>query len=662
MRAAVYLRVSTEEQRERQSIATQRDFAERYCAHQQISIVDFYADDGVSGTVPLDQRPQGARMFSDARVGKFDAVLVYKLDRLGRESLLILQAVQQFQAMDVPVKSMTESIEADTPEGEFNLTILSGVATLERKNILRRSAEGIGRLVREGAWVGGVAPYGYRVKGRHREARLVVSDVRLPGSRLTESDVIRLVFRMAGDEGKSCLAIADALNQLSIPAALSLPLSEDHRGKRRRATAGLWRDSRIQYILRNPTYKGVHLYGKRPKKPGKKRAVVERLVAAIVDAELWERAQETLKRNRLFCRPNSQRTYLLRGLMKCAHCGWTYVGTVYTSAGRPERPYYVCGGRHKGRKIAPDPASRCRGMAVTGDIEDVIWADVERFVRNPGPVLEELLQRLTKTTEQGASAEARLEGLRSSLAGKDAERERLIGLFRRGRIDDATLDKELDEVEGERNDLRTQIQALESEGDQARAQEKDLVTAAQLLAELNLPAGGRMTQELKRQVIEKLVAGVIVETLGEGAERDSLVRVTYRFGVPEPSIDPCTDRGIRVLQTLALPLGYAAIPLLANSIRLARDLAGYSTGYRFQPHHPGPDHRVGDAPVALRGRDGRVTQEQLKGGQTTAPVNPRASERVPQHVHVEPLHARQLPRHSRETTRLGEAARSGSGG
>jgi site-specific DNA recombinase len=387
VRAAIYLRVSTEEQRDRQSIATQRDFAERHCAHLEILIVDFYADDGVSGTVPLDQRPQGARMFKDARAGKFDAVLVYKLDRLGRESLLILQAVQQFQALGVPVKSMTESIEADTPEGEFNLTILSGVATLERKNILRRSAEGIGRLVREGAWVGGVAPYGYRVKGRHREARLVVSDTQLPGSRMTESDVIRLVFRMAGDEGKSCLVIADALNQLDIPAALCRPDSDDARGKRRRATAGRWRDSRIQYILRNPTYKGVHLYGKRPKKPGKKCTVVERPVAAIVDAELWERAQETLRRNRLFSRRNTRRTYMLRGLIKCAHCGWTYVGTVYTSAGRAERPYYVCGGRHKGRKIAPDPASRCRGMAIPGDIDDVIWADVDKFVRNPGPVL-----------------------------------------------------------------------------------------------------------------------------------------------------------------------------------------------------------------------------------------------------------------------------------
>ena len=55
MRVAIYMRVSTEEQRDRQSIATQRDFAERHCAHQEISIVDFYElDDTATGQIALN--------------------------------------------------------------------------------------------------------------------------------------------------------------------------------------------------------------------------------------------------------------------------------------------------------------------------------------------------------------------------------------------------------------------------------------------------------------------------------------------------------------------------------------------------------------------------------------------------------------------------------
>src|SRR5437773_2906040 len=128
MKAAIYLRVSTEEQRERQSIATQRDFAERYCTLHEIPVAGFYADDGVTGTLPLEQRPEGARLLEDARAKKFDAVLIYKLDRLGREPRLILNAVKELEDLGVEVKSMTEPFDTSTPSGRFLLTILSGAA------------------------------------------------------------------------------------------------------------------------------------------------------------------------------------------------------------------------------------------------------------------------------------------------------------------------------------------------------------------------------------------------------------------------------------------------------------------------------------------------------------------------------------------------------
>src|SRR5829696_3698634 len=89
----LYLRVSTEEQRERQSIGTQREFGLRYCELHDEHLVDQYPDDGVSGTIPLDQRTEGARLLADARAGRFDIVLIYRLDRLGRDPRGILNAV-----------------------------------------------------------------------------------------------------------------------------------------------------------------------------------------------------------------------------------------------------------------------------------------------------------------------------------------------------------------------------------------------------------------------------------------------------------------------------------------------------------------------------------------------------------------------------------------
>ncbi len=81
-RIALYLRVSSEEQRDRETIEIQRKFLDEYCRLYGLEVAEVYADDGVSGTVPLHERPEGRRLLEDAREGKFATLLVYKLDRL----------------------------------------------------------------------------------------------------------------------------------------------------------------------------------------------------------------------------------------------------------------------------------------------------------------------------------------------------------------------------------------------------------------------------------------------------------------------------------------------------------------------------------------------------------------------------------------------------
>ncbi len=108
MRAAVYCRVSSEDQKERQTINNQREFAERFCEMNRIEIHGFYLDDAVSGTIPVERRPEGARLLQDARERRFDTVLVYKLDRLGRNPRLTLNAVSDLESAGVQIRSMTE--------------------------------------------------------------------------------------------------------------------------------------------------------------------------------------------------------------------------------------------------------------------------------------------------------------------------------------------------------------------------------------------------------------------------------------------------------------------------------------------------------------------------------------------------------------------------
>src|SRR5450432_2019854 len=176
MAVGVYVRVSTEEQRERQSIVTQREFASRYCGLHEMAVYETYADDGVSGTVPLELRSGGIRLLEDARKRKFDQLLVYKLDRLGRETRLILNAVAELEKHGVRVRSMTEEFDTATATGRLMLTMLSGFAAHERELIRERSVAGTHRLAEAGAWMGGVVPYGYSKHRENGQGRLVVSE------------------------------------------------------------------------------------------------------------------------------------------------------------------------------------------------------------------------------------------------------------------------------------------------------------------------------------------------------------------------------------------------------------------------------------------------------------------------------------------------------
>ena len=87
---ALYMRVSSEGQREKATIETQAGFLEDYCKLYGYEIGEVYKDEAISGTVPLHERPEGRQLLVDAGAGKFATVLVYRLDRLGRKLLVVV--------------------------------------------------------------------------------------------------------------------------------------------------------------------------------------------------------------------------------------------------------------------------------------------------------------------------------------------------------------------------------------------------------------------------------------------------------------------------------------------------------------------------------------------------------------------------------------------
>ncbi|MDP8907836.1 MAG: recombinase family protein [Chloroflexota bacterium] len=282
-RTAVYLRVSSEEQKQRQTIAMQRDYAERHCLKADIAPVSYYVDDGVSGTIPIDQRPDGLRLVRDARAGAFTTLLVYRLDRLGRDALVTLSAIDALERAGVEIVSMTQNLDLKTPHGRFMAVIDCGVAGYERESIIQRSMDGSNRIARDGGWLGGKPPYGYRLQGQGRDGRLVVSETLIPGVGISEAEVVRSIYHQLAEEGQSCRLIADNLNTRGVPTAYM-------RGDRRSlvttkgiVAAGKWTATRIRHLAAQTTYRGVHQYNKHGTSG---REIVEREAPPIVSPDV----------------------------------------------------------------------------------------------------------------------------------------------------------------------------------------------------------------------------------------------------------------------------------------------------------------------------------------------------------------------------------------
>jgi site-specific DNA recombinase len=528
MAVAVYVRVSTEEQRERQSIVTQREFGERFCALHGSEIFHVYADDGVSGTIPIEQRPAGSDLLRDARLKQFDQILVYRLDRLGRETRLILNAVAEFEKCGVRVKSMTEEFDTSSATGRLMLTLLSGFAAHERDVIRERSVAGTNRKAEAGIWLGGVVPYGYIKEGAKGQLRIAVNESPIHGLDLSEADVVRTIYRMSAADKHPCQRIADYLNRIGVPCG-SAQNTKVEDGKRRRRTARLWRPSHVRNMIVNRTYMGEHLYGKRTKNRGRK--VIARVVPSIVAEQEWLKAQEVLRSNRIIPLRKKKEAYLLRGLIKCGLCGLTFSGL--RMKGKQHDHYYRCNGRQQAHALYGTSGHKCSAKSLNGDyVERIVWADIECFLRNPGEIIEKLKERLSAQDGDRPQKLKELGNYRDRLREKAAERERVLGLFRRGRIDDATLDQQLDVIDAESAGLQAEIE-LRSRALSAVDQAAQLRSAEELLAALRKRLEDPIAPELKRRIVETLVERIQANTVEKWGVPQSELVIMYRFSQPE---------------------------------------------------------------------------------------------------------------------------------
>lgn len=351
-RVVYYERVSSEDQKERETILNQaEDLAMRLDQDPEVVVVDRYIDDGISGTLDLKDRPEGRRLLQDAAAGRFDEVWIWKLDRIGRDDIDPLVVRRDLNRLGVRLCALHDNIE-----GSLEYAVRVAIAAEERRTFLLRTDAGRNRAARDGRYAGGIVPLGYKVEGKNPQARLVPSDA-LMWNGLTEADVVRWMYGKLAVDGWSCAQLTAEMRLLGIPTAYQ----KDGRGVRGKRTQQIWRPNRVYCLLKNTIYRGELQYGRHTKRPGG-REIISAPIARLVSDETWYAAQDSLRRHNL--NPEGKRTiYLLRSLMVCSLCGMRYGGV--RSPGRDG--VYRCNGQLLSRR--PE-LGRCPGRLIKCKLVD----------------------------------------------------------------------------------------------------------------------------------------------------------------------------------------------------------------------------------------------------------------------------------------------------
>jgi site-specific DNA recombinase len=393
VRCAILTRTSTEEglDSEFNSLDAQRESGENYIASQKhegwVALPTLYDDGGYSGATL--ERPAVQRLLADIEAGKVDCVVVYKLDRLTRSLLDFAKLVEIFDRHKVSFVSVTQHFDTSTSMGRLMVNILLSFAQFEREIIGERIRDKVAATRRKGKYTGGPPVLGYDVD-RERK-RLVVNP--------QEAKLVRRIFSDFVKTG-STTVLAQALTAEGYTTKCWVTKEGKHRpGKP-------WDKVLVYRVLNNPLYIGEVTH-KGERYPGEHEPIVPR--------QLWDQAHSILERNSHArgVRTRTKTPALLRGIIRCAHCGCAMGPTFTKRRGKVYR-YYLCVHASK-----HGPGSCPVGAVPAGEIERAVIEQLRAVFEAPEVVAatvraarEQRETRLEEVTHQHTAATVALAALR----------------------------------------------------------------------------------------------------------------------------------------------------------------------------------------------------------------------------------------------------------
>ncbi len=537
LKVAVYARVSTDEQREKQTIETQVEKAKDFCRLHDLEVYDFYLDEGISGVIPIEERPEGRRLLEDASQKKFSAVVVYKLDRVGRDIVVIRNFLDTLSKYGISLRSITEPFDTSTAFGKSLMELLGVFAGFERSMIIEKSKAGKDRIAKEGKFVGGRVPLGYKVNGN---GDYEIDDEPIPELGISPAELVRYFFRSIAYEGKGTGVLAREMVKKGVPLPYSIFLLKQGRAENLKYS---WTDNTVRKIIQNEFYKGVHYYGKWKDRKG----LLVRKVPALVDPKTWEIANSRIKNRSLVHRQNI-RLYLFTSLIRCGNCGGSFVGHVQkTKSG--ERKVYTCVQKFKRHALHE---KKCTTPVVAGEkeLDAILWSEIREWLKNPSEAVEEILRKEQEELSKKDTLAEKISSLEKEIKLIEEKKERLTYAFINGFLQKERYHELLEDLELQRELLEKELSELKDRLNSAEHTQTLRELLLNSLEELSriLENGLEPPPEIKRQVYLLLIDRIVIYP-------DYTFKVFYRF---KPSSNPALHSRLRLSPLLhaVLYMGY----------------------------------------------------------------------------------------------------------
>lgn len=410
MKVVIYARFSSSSQREA-SIDEQVKVCKEYAEKNDYNIVKIYSDCALTGKT--DDRPQLQKLLSDSSKLMFQAVLVYSIDRFGRDLTQTLLNEKRLNDNGVILLSATEHF-TDDASGRFFRNIMMSYAQFYSDELSAKIKRGMDYNAERCLYNGGGVPLGYKVsKDKHFEIDK------------NTAPIVQCIFEMYAN-GKTVTEITRYLNSQGYKTAKGVDFNKNS----------------LHTILKNKRYLGYYIHS------GKE---IENGIPRIISDELFEKVEEAMKKNgKAPARARAKVEYLLTTKLFCGHCKEMMTGFSGTGKQGKVYRYYIC----NGTKVKP---KTCNKKRVSKDyIENLVISECRRLLS------AENIRRIAKEVVAISEAEkdtSNLKRLKKLLANNERKQQNTILAIMESDIESVrkSLGEQIPILEEEHKELEHQI-------------------------------------------------------------------------------------------------------------------------------------------------------------------------------------------------------------